>query len=78
MNKSQQLIKSYVVYFKDDSALNGTIFHVRDDCIIIQELDDEDEPDKYVIMKEDAAVDEWNQLIGVIERTGVNVDSLPK
>lgn len=75
MNESQQLIHDYASYVNAGDPLNGTIFYPRaDSIVIVQELDDEDEPDKYIITRKDVTVAEWNQMLDVIEQVGGQVD----
>lgn len=67
--ESQQLISNYLSWAAGGDTLTGTSFKVTDAAIIIiQELDEEEEPDKYVIMKQDVTEDEWNQMLDLIKR----------
>jgi len=73
--ESQQLISNYVSYVKAGDDLNGTTFYPSaESIVIIQELDDEDEPDKYIITRSEVTVDEWNQMLDVIKRVSGQVD----
>ena len=68
MTESQSLAEDYIGYFRDGVLGSGADFTVYDDHIrIIQELDDEDEPDKYYITRTDVDVDTWNELVALIE-----------
>ena len=57
---------SYII----NNELEGITFSIRNECVVIyQDLDDEDEPDKYVITKQNVLPywDEFTNLIRSIQ-----------
>ena len=66
MNESQSLAEDYIGHLKANGA-SGAEFSV-DECQIRiwQETDEDDEPDKYYIIKDDVADDTWSKLVDLI------------
>ena len=68
MTESQSLAEDYIGYFRDGVLGSGAEFAVDEHQIRIwQEVDDEDEPDKYYIIRDDVEEETWNELVALIE-----------
>ena len=74
-NDSEQNAKDYIRYAKD-GPISGTSFSIRKDHVVIyQELDDEEEPDKYIVVKSEIRPQLWKNFLKVAKAaTGTEVE----
>lgn len=70
--ESIRLCEAYIGYVEvEGGPLSGTLFRIVEDSHvdIFQEIDDEDESDKYTVVKEDVPKELWEHFL-VIARAG--------
>ena len=68
MTESQSLAEDYINFFTGYGEVSGAEFVVDENQIRIwQEVDEEDEPDKYYIIRDDVEEGTWNKLVALIQ-----------
>ena len=70
LTDSQELVNDYYWYEEtNEGQLSGVNMLTSETHVhIIQELDEEDEPDKYVIDRSELTEDEWTKFIAFAEK----------
>lgn len=78
---SQELIDRYHTIFEIDPEMEGIDFRVCPTHIdIFQEVDGEDEPDQYLVKREEVREEEWDwfggRCVELLEKRGELVEDL--
>lgn len=66
MSESQELAEDYIGYIQDEGPDCAEFSVDANQIRVWQEVDEDDEPDKYYIIKDDVDEETWNQLVELI------------